>query len=110
MPKFKLGCYRPYPLKEISSRDLAGLASKEIWIGLLQLIFSLPCSLSFTVMTPLNSAHLDALVPSNPLGCLQNLHRMLSISQIFLHNDSIQGCQVLGYSQTRRIVLDQFFL
>ena len=67
MLKFKLGCYRPYPLKEISSRDLAGLASKEIWIGLPQLIFSLPSSLSFTVMTPLNSAHLDALVPSNPL-------------------------------------------
>ena len=67
MLEFKSGCYRPYPLKEISSRDLAGLASKEIWICLLQLIFSLPSCLSFTVMAPLNSAHLDALVPSNPL-------------------------------------------
>ena len=66
MLKFKLGCYRPYPLKEISSPRFSWLASKEIWICLLQLIFSLPCSLSFTVMTPLNSAHLDALVPSNP--------------------------------------------
>ena len=66
MLKFKLGCYKSYPLTGIWSRD-SGLASKEIWICLPQLIFSLASSLSFTVMTPLNSAHLDALVPSNPL-------------------------------------------
>ena len=29
MLKFKSGCYRPYPLKEISSRDLAGLAARR---------------------------------------------------------------------------------
>ena len=67
MLKFKLGCYIPYPLKKSRPRDLAGLASKEVWICLLQLIFLLPSSLSFTMVTPLNSAHLDALVPSNPL-------------------------------------------
>ena len=67
MLKFKLGCYRPYPLKESRPQDSARLASKEIWIFLPQLIFSLPCSLSFTMMTPLNSTHLDALVPGNPL-------------------------------------------
>ena len=60
------GVTDPTPLKKYHPRDLAGLASKEIWIGLPQLIFSFPCRLSFTVVTPLNSAHLDALVPSNP--------------------------------------------
>src|SRR6185369_15139133 len=100
MLKLNQGVTDPTPLKKSRPRDLAGLASKEIWICLLPLIFSLPSSLSFTVVTPLNSAHLDALVPSNPLRCLQNLHRMLSISQIFLHIDSIQWCLLLGYSQT----------
>ena len=88
MLEFKIGYYKSYPLTGISSRD-SGLASKEIWISLRQLIFSLPCSLSFTMVTPLNSAHLDAFVPSNPLRCLQNLYRMLSISQIFLNIYSI---------------------
>ena len=70
MLKFKLGCYKPTPLKESRPQDLAGLASKEIWVRLPQLIFSLPCSLSFTVATPLNSAHFDLPVPSNSLRCL----------------------------------------
>ena len=67
MLKFKLGCYNSYPLKGISSRDSDRLASKEIRICLPQLIFSLPCSLSFTVMLPLDPAHLDALVLGNSL-------------------------------------------
>ena len=33
MLKFRLGCYKSYPLTGISSRD-SGLASKEIRIGL----------------------------------------------------------------------------
>ena len=33
MLKFRLGCYKSYPLTRISSRD-SGLASKEIRIGL----------------------------------------------------------------------------
>ena len=40
MLKFKLGCYKPYPLIGISSRDSV-LASKGIRIGLPQLIFSM---------------------------------------------------------------------
>ena len=39
MLKFKLGCYKSYPLTGISSRD-SGLASKEIRISLPRLIFS----------------------------------------------------------------------
>ena len=39
----KLGCYKSLPLTGISSRD-SGLASKEIWICLLQLFFLLRAS------------------------------------------------------------------
>jgi hypothetical protein len=80
-----LGCYKPTPLTGISSRDSDRLASKEIGICLSQLIFSLPSSLILRVVTPLNTAHLDPLVSGNSLGCLQNLHWMLDVSQILLH-------------------------
>jgi hypothetical protein len=75
-----LGCYKPTPLTGISSRDSNRLASKKIGIHLPQLIFSLPGSLVLRVVTPLNTAHLDFLVPGNSLGRLQNLHRVLGVS------------------------------
>jgi hypothetical protein len=83
--KITLGCYKPTPLIGTSSRDSDGLASKKIGIRLPQLIFSLLGSLVLRVVTPLNTTHLDVLVSSNSLGCLQNLHRMLGVSQIFLY-------------------------
>ena len=86
MLKFRLGCYKSYPLTRISSRDSV-LANKEIRIGLefkngvLQLLppyrnlvlrfwWSSSAPL-LGMVTPLHSAHLCLLVPSNNLRGLQ---------------------------------------
>ena len=111
MLKFRLGCYKSYPLTRISSRD-SGLASKEIRIGLefknrvLQLLppywnlvsrFWLSSSAPLLGMvTPLHCARLDLLVPSNSLRRLQNLHRMLGVGQISCTSNPSNGAYSSG--------------
>ena len=59
MLKFELGCNKSYPLTGISSRD-SGLASKEIRIGLHQLLFLLlasPPERHPGIQTPLMHQH-----------------------------------------------------
>ena len=86
--KFKLGCYKSYPLIGISSRD-SGLARKRDQDR------SLSAHL-LGVVTPLHFARLDLLVPSNSLRRLQNLHRMLGVGQISCTSNPSNGAYSSG--------------
>ena len=63
----KLGCDKPTPLTGISSQDSFRWLAKENRISCSHLFLSFPGSLSFCVMFPLYSAHLDYLVPGDSL-------------------------------------------
>jgi hypothetical protein len=50
-----------------------------------KLFFSFPSCFIFTVVTPLNFAHLYNLIPRDTSQRIQNLDGVLSISQIILN-------------------------
>src|SRR3954469_24108696 len=66
------------------------LASKELRVVLLQIFFTLPSCLLFGVVIPPNLAQLDRLGAGNSLGSLEDLHRLLLISQVTLQLNSIK--------------------
>src|ERR1043165_5868717 len=77
------------PLRRISSLRF-GLASKEMQVVLLQIFFTLPSCLLFSVVIPLNLAQLDRLGVGNSLGSLKDLHWLLLISQVTRQLNSIK--------------------
>ena len=84
--KFKLGCYKSFPLTGISSRDSGGMASKETRIGLRQLtssVWLLHCILHFLSRVTLSTVS-------------KNFHRVLGVGQISYTSNPSNGAYSSG--------------
>jgi hypothetical protein len=54
---------------------------EEVWIFCLQFVFPFPCSFFSCVVTPLNLAHLNGLVPRNSFRRIKDLYGLLLIHE-----------------------------
>jgi hypothetical protein len=82
---YNFGYYISYPpYKESRPRDL-GRTRKEVGKVYAQLFFSFPCSLIFTMVTPLYFSHIYHFTPRDMSQSIKNFDRILSISQIILN-------------------------
>jgi hypothetical protein len=74
----------PTPLKRISSSRL-GRTRENVGKIYSQLFFSFPSSLIFTMVTPLHFAHFYHFTPCDTSQSINDLDRILSISQVILN-------------------------
>jgi hypothetical protein len=98
-----LGCYRPAPLKEISSRDYehsggykrgytgTSLQREKIWIVGAEEILGLPCSFFLRMTYPLNLIDSNHPSPHDSVLLTQKLHLMLWIGQV-----GIKSCDIIN--------------
>jgi hypothetical protein len=87
------------PLKESRPRD-SRLASKELKIFSHRIIFTLPSSLFFGVMTPSDFAHSDSLPLGDSVCSLNNLRWLLNIGQVFLDFKTLHRQLLFWHTQT----------
>jgi hypothetical protein len=84
----KAGCYRPSPLKRISSRD--SLAKRGVTQEIIaKVIFTFPSGLIFGVIAPLNLVHVDFLSTGETDILLQNTDWPLAVGQVVVKVNGI---------------------
>jgi hypothetical protein len=81
-----LGITNPTPLTRISSSRL-GRTREKMGKFYSELVFSLPSSFIFSMVTPLHFAHLCHFISYNSSQDIKNLDRILRVSQITLNTE-----------------------